>query len=70
MSFFSSSSKQGPLNKGNLAKSIRQLGGRETSFSLIVPLLCDGLEDQGNVQSVLQRAWRTRRKGKLSSCVV
>lgn len=46
--FFSGSSKQALLNKDNSAKWIQQLEGTETSFSLIVPLLCEGLEDQGN----------------------
>jgi len=47
--FFSGSSKQALLNKGNLAKSIQQLGGTETSFSLTVPFMCEELEDQGNM---------------------
>ena len=47
--FFSGSSKQALLNKGNLAKSVQQLGGTETSFSLTVPCMCEELEDQGNM---------------------
>lgn len=42
--FFFGSSKQAPLNKSNLAKPSERLGGTETSFSLIVPFLCEGLE--------------------------
>lgn len=68
MFFSPDSSQQALLNKGNLAKSIQQLGGTETSFSLIVPFPCEGLEDQGNTCRAFCKELG-EPEGKLSSCV-